>query len=156
MKAAALIALLLMVGCTTMPHHRCNEPLDPLAVASHLTKAVHCHMQHGRVPHETWDVAEALQRQRGLCSQQAMALHGLFRTFGIESRVLGLDGHVICLALVGDAWITCDPDYGVVVPIDITKIEQDPSLVTPYYGKDMPAFNKEGNHYYTSTGGEKP
>ena len=140
---------LLLVGCATAPRiAREMDPLDPLKVIEGLTTAVHYHMLHGKVTSETWDTEEALQRGVGLCSQQAMALHGLLKMFGIESRVMGLSGHVICIVHINEKWIVADPDYGVVLPIDISKLEQDPSLAYPYYGKDMPVFDKAGNHYY--------
>lgn len=97
---------------------------------------------------ETWDTAEALQRGVGLCSQQAIALHGLLKMFGIQSRVLGLNGHVVCIVLVQDRWIVADPDYGVVVPIAIEELEKNPMLAVPYYGREMPVFDKAGNHFY--------
>lgn len=140
--------MLLLTGCSTMQPARLNNPPDPLQAATHLTMAVHYHMQHGRVDHETWDTAEALRRGKGLCSQQAIALHGLFDLFGIQSRVRGLDGHVVCAVLVDGKWIVCDPDYGVVVPIAIGELEENPALAIPYYGREMPVFDKAGNHFY--------
>jgi len=141
--------LILLTGCTTVQPARLNNDLDPLQVVSHLTMAVHYHMQHGRVPQETWDTGKALKGQRGLCSQQAIALHGLFDLFGIQSRVRGLDGHVVCAVLVDGKWIVYDPDFGVVVPIDLDEIEADPSLVEPFYGRPLLYFDAKGNHWYT-------
>ena len=144
-----VLIFILLAGCATMPHKaREMDPLDPMKVVAGLTTAVHYHMLHGRVPSETWDTAEALQRGVGLCSQQAMALHGLLKMFGLQSRVLGLDGHVICIVLVDYRWIVADPDYGVVVPIAIEELEKDPMLAVPYYGREMPVFDKAGNHFY--------
>lgn len=143
------LVLLLLAGCVTMPHKaREMDPLDPMKVVAGLTTAVHYHMLHGRVPSETWDTTEALQRGVGLCSQQAIALHGLLKMFGIKGRVMGLNGHVICLAWVDEKWIVCDPDYGVVVPIAIGELEANPALAIPYYGREMPVFDKAGNHFY--------
>lgn len=140
--------MLLLTGCSTMQPARLNNPPDPLQAATHLTMAVHYHMQHGRVDHETWDTAEALRRGKGLCSQQAIALHGLFDIFGIPAKVRGLDGHVICVALVDGKWIVCDPDFGVVVPIDLDEIEADPAIIEPFYGRSLPYFDAKGNHWY--------
>ena len=82
------------------------------------------------------DYHRAVERGVGLCSQEAFVLTGILRESGIKADIVGLDGHVVVTAPVDDAqktlWIL-DPDYGVVIPNDISQIEANPELVRPYY-----------------------
>jgi hypothetical protein len=72
----------------------------------------------------------------GLCSQEAFVLTGILRERGIKADIVGLDGHVVVTAPVDSAqntWWIFDPDYGVVIPNNISQIEANPQLIRPYY-----------------------
>jgi hypothetical protein len=61
---------------------------------------------------------------------------GILREKGIKAKIVGLSGHVVVTAPVDDAqdtWWIFDPDFGVVIPNDISQIEENPELVRPYY-----------------------
>ncbi len=82
------------------------------------------------------DYHRAVERGVGLCSQQVFILVGLLAERGIQADIVGLDGHVVATASVdqaGKEWWIFDPDYGVIIPDNISTIEANPELVRPYY-----------------------
>jgi len=82
------------------------------------------------------DYHRAVERGVGLCSQEDFVLTGILREKGIKAKIVGLSGHVVVTAPVDDAqdtWWIFDPDFGVVIPNDISQIEENPELVRPYY-----------------------
>jgi hypothetical protein len=88
------------------------------------------------VKYQFVDYHRAVERGVGLCSQQVFVLTGILRERGIKADIVGLDGHVVVTAPVDTAqntWWIFDPDYGVVIPNNITQIEANPELVRPYY-----------------------
>jgi hypothetical protein len=93
--------------------------------------------------YEYLDYRKALERGVGLCSQQAMAMTAILNENGVKAEMIGLDGHVILRAKVDvDTWYTADPDYGVVLPFDISEIENDPSVIIPYYNNMKTTLKK--------------
>jgi hypothetical protein len=106
--------------------------------------------------HEFLNWKKAIERGVGLCSQHAIIVSEILNKNGINSKMIGLSGHVIATAEVKDnKWIILDPDYGVNVPFDIKEIEDNPGIIEPFYaaeGYDTPRidvlkriFGKEGN-----------
>jgi hypothetical protein len=88
------------------------------------------------VKYQFVDYHRAVERGVGLCSQEAFVLTGILREKGIKADIVGLDGHVVVTAPVDAAqntWWIFDPDYGVVVPNNISQIEANPELIRPYY-----------------------
>lgn len=84
--------------------------------------------------YEYADYRKAMERGVGLCSQQAIIVVGILNDSGIDAEMLGLDGHVVLRAKVSrHTWYVADPDYGVIIPHDISEIEANPELVRPYY-----------------------
>jgi hypothetical protein len=84
--------------------------------------------------YEFADYEKALERGVGLCSQHALVLTEILREEGIEAQVIALDGHVVARVEVEKGeWIIADPDYGVVIPHDILKVQNGPEMVLPYY-----------------------
>ena len=84
--------------------------------------------------YEYLDYRKAIERGVGLCSQQAMAMTAILNENGVKAEMVGLDGHVVLRAKVSnDTWYTADPDYGVVMPFDISEIEDNPAVIIPYY-----------------------
>jgi len=79
---------------------------------------------------------KAIERGVGLCSQYAIVIVQILKEKGINSKIIGLDGHVVAIAQVDsikDQWWVLDPDYGVVVPNNMFEIENNPSLISSYY-----------------------
>jgi hypothetical protein len=108
-----------------------------------------------------------LERGVGLCSTHSIIVKGILNDNDINASLWDIAGHVVVRAKVGkDEWYILDPDFGVVIPYDISDIEADPEIVRPYY-KDMAdlyrktakdpyttdhvveIYEKEGNHIYT-------
>lgn len=95
--------------------------------------------------YEFCDYRRALERGTGRCGQQSLALVSFLSKLGIETGFVALGGHAIATANVGDdKWYLLDPDYGGVIPFDITVAERDPESVLPYYWS--PAARVNGLH----------
>lgn len=102
--------------------------------------------------YEFCDYKKALDRRVGLCSQQAIIICGILNEKGIDCKMVGLLGHVVAMAEVsaGKYWIL-DGDYGVIIPLSISQIEENPSVVESYY------LNKlRYNHYSVSQNKNNP
>jgi len=69
----------------------------------------------------------------GFCSQHAILFNDIARRQGIQSRILGLNGHVVNEALVDGAWRAYDPDYGVAFGASLRDLERDPEKVRETY-----------------------
>lgn len=110
---------------------------------------------------------KGLERGVGLCSSHSIVVQGVLLDNGMEAQLWDIAGHVVVRAKVSeDEWYILDPDYGLVVPHDISAIEADPEIVRPAYADlaslykseyDDPyttdhvveIYGKEGNHIYT-------
>ncbi|MEO5365434.1 MAG: hypothetical protein H7831_03605 [Magnetococcus sp. WYHC-3] len=93
-----------------------------------------------RLAYEFRDAQRGLLRGVGLCSQHSLVLAGLLEQRGIETRIWGLGGHVVVSAQVGpldNPWWILDADYGVVIPLGMRALEQNPGLAIPYYAASM-------------------
>lgn len=81
---------------------------------------------------------KAIERGVGLCSEHAIIISEILKEKGIDSKIIGLDGHVVAMALINksdDQWWILDADYGVVIPHGIDEIEHNPSMIEPYYAQ---------------------
>lgn len=86
--------------------------------------------------YEFMDYRRAVERGVGLCSQQSIILSELLKQRGIDTKIVGLNGHVVVTALadnVNQTWWILDPDYGVVIPDSLSEIEKNTDIVKPYY-----------------------
>jgi hypothetical protein len=76
----------------------------------------------------------SLERGTGRCGQQSMALVDYLSENGISTGFVTLRGHVIATAEVSEGeWYLLDPDYGGVIPFDISTAQRNPKSVIPYY-----------------------
>lgn len=81
---------------------------------------------------------KAIKRGVGLCSQHAIIVSEILKDRGMQSKIVGLDGHVVATTTIDrekKQWWILDPDHGVIIPYSIDKIESDPSIITPYYSQ---------------------
>jgi len=110
---------------------------------------------------------KGLERGVGLCSSHSIVVKGILLDNGIETQLWDIAGHVVVRARLDEKeWYILDPDYGLVVPHDISEIEADPEIVRPAYADlaslykpeyDDPyttdhvveIYGEEGNHIYT-------
>ncbi len=118
--------------------------------------------------YEFTDWRRASERGIGLCSQQSIIVAEAFAEKGIPSEIVGLSGHVVLQAEAdadtGQRWIL-DPDYGVIVPHGINRIELDPTLIAPFYRKAgynesdienlIRIYGAEGNRVFEGPGARK-
>jgi len=96
--------------------------------------------------HEFTNYQKAMERGVGLCSQHAIILTGLLNNNGIESKIIGLDGHVITTVEVeADIWHVLDPNYGVAIPLAIEQIQESPGVVANYYQKSIESYQEKNN-----------
>lgn len=88
--------------------------------------------------YEFCDYKKALERKVGLCSQHAIIICGILAEKGIDCKIVGLSGHVVTMAEIrrGQYWIL-DGDYGVLIPYPMKQIEENPSIVEPYYADKL-------------------
>lgn len=102
---------------------------------------------------------KAIERGIGLCGQKAIIITQLLANKGIETKVIGLDGHVVATSQVNlesNQWWVVDADYGVVIEHDIVEIENDPEIIRVYYSDAgyadhtidalVEIYGKEGNY----------
>ena len=79
---------------------------------------------------------KAIKRGVGLCSQHSIILSEILKKNNIDSKIVGLAGHVVVMANIDkdkNLWWVLDPDYGVVIKHSIGQIERDPKIITDYY-----------------------
>tara|TARA_B100000787_G_C16120497_1_gene262441 strand:+ start:72 stop:872 length:801 start_codon:yes stop_codon:yes gene_type:complete len=109
--------------------------------------------------YEFFDYRKAIERGVGLCSQLSIIQTEILKEKGINSKIIGLSGHVIATAEYSpNKWIIVDPDYGVNIPFDIKTIESNTKLIEKYYhyeGYDSllvatlkEFYNSEGNQIH--------
>jgi len=81
---------------------------------------------------------KAIERGVGLCSQQAIIISEILKEKNINSKIVGLDGHVVATAQVDkmqNQWWVLDSDYGVIIPHNLREIEHNPKLISTYYSQ---------------------
>lgn len=79
------------------------------------------------------DYKKALERGVGLCSQYALVASQIMEENGIDSKVVGLSGHVITMAEVNEQWYVVDPEYNVIIPYSLDVVARDPEMIAEYY-----------------------
>ncbi len=118
--------------------------------------------------YEFTDWRRAAERGIGLCSQQSIIAAEAFAEKEIPSEIVGLSGHVVLQAEAdadtGQRWVL-DPDYGVIIPHGIHRIESDSTLIAPYYRKAgytesdienlILLYGAEGNRVFEGPGARK-
>jgi len=112
-----------------------------LNVASYIYPKIFLHC-------EFMDYRRAVERGVGLCSQQSIILSEVVKQRGIDAKIVGLNGHVVMMALadkVNNTWWMLDPDYGVVIPDSLSEIEKNPDIIRPYYSLKGYPDNKIDN-----------
>lgn len=79
---------------------------------------------------------KAIERGIGLCSQHAIVMVDILEEEGIPSRIVHLKGHVVAEVTIDKdtTWVV-DPDFGTILPHNMTTIENNPQIVIPYYSK---------------------
>jgi hypothetical protein len=83
-------------------------------------------------------IEKTMERGVGWCSQEAMLITRLFLREGFNAQTVFKPDHVVARVQLDDgSWLISDPDYGVVLPFDISDIEANPGIVKPYY-KSIP------------------
>ena len=104
--------------------------------------------------YEFCDYKKALERKVGLCSQHAITVCGILNEKKIPCKIVALSGHVVAMAEVEPEkyWIL-DADYDVIVPLHIDEIEEDPSVIIPYY-KDKIAYSNYALSQVENNNGE--
>lgn len=102
----------------------------------------------------------ALERGFGICSQLAILTTDLLsKRYGIETRVIGLEGHVVAEATVAEGAFIIDSSLGVFLPFNLHDAERDLIRVRNSYGDRAEAktYNAKGNHRYEpGTAGYRP
>jgi hypothetical protein len=87
-----------------------------------------------RIGHHEWlDTGKAVRLGGGYCSQHAIVLDNLLDEQGIESRILGLSGHVINEVLIDGKWKVYDSNYNVVFNGSLSDLESNPEQVYRTY-----------------------
>lgn len=110
-----------------------NSPSNPWNVAQHWNRKIFLTVRHddrNRIRlGESWIqylagwIYEPLSRpilpdrianrRAGICSEVGTLLQDRLRQAGITTRFVGLGGHVVLEAKIGEQWQMLDPDYGV-------------------------------------------
>lgn len=95
---------------------------------------------HSVSPRGLWqgqwfDTRKSVQVGGGFCSQHALILDAVLRDANIESRIVGLEGHVLNESKVNGKWIAHDADYNVVYGRSIAELANQPDWVAALYGE---------------------
>lgn len=101
----------------------------------------------------------AVRRQVGLCSQHALVFSQILVEYGIRAFPMGLNGHVVATVEVApDVWWTYDPSWGVIIPKSIPEIQEDPTIIIPFYTQEgyisstvaslVDIYKRDGNEPY--------
>jgi len=85
--------------------------------------------------YEWKNTRKAIRLGGGFCSQHALIFDNILKEQEIESRIIGLTGHVINEVLIDGEWEAYDPDYNVVFNKSIKELEADPKQVYAIYTK---------------------
>lgn len=83
--------------------------------------------------HEWLDSEKAIRLGGGYCSQHAIVMDNILDEQGIESRILGLNGHVLNEVLIDGEWYVADPNYNVTFDASLAELEDNPFKVYQAY-----------------------
>ncbi|TIS29491.1 hypothetical protein [Mesorhizobium sp.] len=84
---------------------------------------------------------KALARGYGFCSQVSKVVYSVLADQGIEATIYTVPEHTV----VESNGSILDSDYGVFVPHSLSEVEQDPTMIDPYYaqfGSMLPLLHK--------------
>ena len=107
---------------------------------------------------ESYKYERALGRGFGICSQNAIGLSNLLNRLGnINSRVVGLNKHVVVEVELDNETLVLDPSFGVSLPFSIVHAQNNLDTVKKYYqNTDQPeiysAYDEIGNIYIPEKG----
>ena len=161
-KTDAVDAKTLAVYCEKMPFEAWQRPADEHLMLKSISRRIAAlskqkaqtkNQLHALkattetaaiVIEHTEELIEVLEKQI-----QAKLLHKkLLKEKNINSKIVGLDGHVVATAQVDkmqNQWWVLDSDYGVIIPHNLREIEHNPKLISTYYsqaGYDKNKINK--------------
>ncbi len=103
----------------------------------------------------------ALKRGVSICSQDAVSFSNLLkRRYNIDSKIIGLGGHVVIEAKINDKFYISDPNMGLTFDFSIDEYydnDENISKIRDAYGaidrSDLIAsYNKDGNRKFKYTG----
>jgi len=77
---------------------------------------------------------KSIARGIGICGDAAIVLTGVLNKYGVESRIVSFDGHVI-VEYVNDEGeaLLLDPDFGIELDFSLDKLLANPGLFRSYY-----------------------
>jgi hypothetical protein len=122
-----------------MAHYWHTEGMDRYGIRVPLWENYLLYIGSFVQPQHLWkyeyqDVDRIMERGVGWCSQEALLMTKLLHREGFTAEELFKPDHVVTRVQLGDgSWIIADPDYGVVLPFDISDIDANPEIVKPYY-----------------------
>jgi hypothetical protein len=96
--------------------------------------------------YEWLDTERAVRLGGGFCSQHAIVFNNVLREQGIDSRILGLGGHVLNEVLIEGQWRVYDPTYNVVFGASLDELESDPDVVYQAY-RSIGRPDSEAKHW---------
>jgi hypothetical protein len=79
------------------------------------------------------DTKKAIRLGGGFCSQHAIVFNNILREQNIESRILGLNGHVLNEVLIDRKWRVYDPDFNVIFDEPLKELEDNSERVYQAY-----------------------
>ncbi|MCE2752523.1 MAG: transglutaminase-like domain-containing protein [Pirellula sp.] len=116
-----------ILGCATAYVHRLTEHSSgrDLAIWENWTQWLvgQFYSPILRTQNPRWIVAGG----RGDCSERAAVLQDLLGYHGIETRFVGLGGHVVLEAKTEAGTWVLDPDYGISMDLGIEQLQQQPT-----------------------------
>lgn len=91
-----------------------------------------------------WDPWKTIERGVGMCGHVSSALVGILRERGIDARMVTLFGHVVVTAEISPGvWHIFDPDLGIVIPHDLSTLQQREDILRQAYGPVIRSFPLE-------------
>lgn len=86
---------------------------------------------------EFCDYHKAIERGAGWCSQKALVLASVLDEQGIPAKIVEFPWkHVVVTAQADERhWWVLDPDFGVVIELDMAQIAANPEAVRPSYAQ---------------------
>lgn len=76
---------------------------------------------------------KGVERGVGWCSQSSAILARYLETRGVRAEIYVMYRHVIVTTEINRKSYIADPDYGVVLPFDMSQVEANPEIVRSYY-----------------------
>lgn len=104
----------------------------------------------------------SLKRGIGVCGDAAMILSQILNKQKIDNKIISFPGHVLVEAqITPDKSLVLDPDFGVVLPMSLTQLNQEPTKTTAFYleqgytANDIKLLLNEYNKPYKAWDGVK-